>query len=736
MDLTECDKEPIHIPGSIQPHGVLLALAEPALTVTQVSANTADVFGLEPPRLLGRPLDTLLDAPSQGRLIEALRSARPQEDNPFPVTVGSRVFDGIVHRHQGATLLELEPAQATTGDDAWRLQRLLQRSLSRMQETKSLLELCVTVVTEVRRLTGFERVMLYRFDEEENGEVLAEDKLEGLDAYLGHHYPASDIPQQARRLYLLNWLRIIPDRDYRPVPILPSLRPDNQQPLDLSFSVLRSVSPIHVEYMRNLGLRASMSISLVLGGRLWGLISCVNHSSPRYIPYQVRTMCELIGRITSQQLGAKAELEAQEARGKLRGLQQHLVGAMRAEGEVALAGLTRHPAELTALVGASGAAVVSEGTCWTTGRVPSEEAIAGLVQWLRETVKQEVFLTKALPRQYAPAAAFQEVASGLLAISLPKPVPDYVLWFRPEVIQTVNWGGNPLKPVEVEGPQPRLHPRRSFELWKEVVHATSLPWSPAEEEVAADLRRYAIEVDLARQVVREQKAVQARDDLVAVVSHDLKNPLGAIHLQAGLILRALPLDKDGPWRRMQTAAERIHRSTQQMNTLIRDLLDLAKIEAGRFAVDPKPEEVEQLVEEALEMLKPLAEQKRISVLQQVRQPQLRVCMDQDRIFQVLSNLMGNAIKFTPEGGSIQLTVEPVGSRLRFAVKDTGPGIPEDQLPHLFNRYWQARKRSQEGSGLGLYIAKGIVEAHKGRLWAESTVGVGSTFFFDLPIAEQ
>ncbi|QRN98378.1 GAF domain-containing protein [Archangium violaceum] len=735
VDLTNCAKEPIHIPGAIQPHGVLFALHEPALTVAQVSANVADILGIEPELLLGRPLGNLLDATSLGLLTEALRSDRPQENNPFPVTVGSRAFDGIVHRHQGATLLELEPVRPMTeGEDGWSPQRLLQRALARLQAAENLRELCDTAAAEVRRLTGFERVTIYRFDEEDNGEVLSEDKLEGLDAYLGLHYPASDIPQQARRLYLLNWLRIIPDREYRPAPILPSLRPDNQQPLDLSFSVLRSVSPIHIEYMRNLGLRASMSISLVHGNKLWGLISCGNHSSPRYLSYELRAACELIGRITAQLIGARQEREKQELRQKLRGLQERLVGAMRAEEEEALAGLVKQPEELLGLVGASGAAVFREGRCWTVGRVPPESAIEGLVEWLRETVKEGLFHTRALPGLYPPAETFKEVASGLLAVSLPKPAPDYVLWFRPEVIQTVNWGGDPTKPVEREGQELRLHPRRSFELWKEVVRSTSPPWTPAEVEAAADLRRYAIEVDLGHQVLREQKAVQARDDLVAVVSHDLKNPLGVIHLQVGSILRALPLDHEGPWRRLQNSAERIQRATERMNTLIRDLLDLAKIEAGRFVIEPVPEELESLLEECLESLRPIAEQKRLSISQHVSHPEVLIRADRDRIFQAMSNLMGNAIKFTPEGGTIQLTLELVGKAVRFAVKDTGPGIPAEQLPHLFNRYWQAKKRAREGTGLGLYIAKGIIEAHGGQLWVESQVGSGSTFFFTLPVA--
>ncbi len=734
MDLTNCDKEPIHIPGSIQPHGLLFALREPDLLISQVSANVADVLGIPPEQLLGSPLQQLLDPASLGRVAEALRSDRPQENNPLPLVVGSRRFDGIMHRHQGATLLELEPERTLTEGEG-SIVRTLQKAIARIQAAPSMRELCETTAREVRSLTGFDRVLVYRFDEEDNGEVIAEEKLQELDSFLGLHYPASDIPRQARQLYLLNWLRIIPDREYRPAPIVPALRPDTQQPLDLSFSVLRSVSPIHLEYLKNLGVRASMSISLVRGGRLWGLISC-GHQSPRYIPYEVRSACELMGRIAAQQIAAREELEALEIQKRQRALQDRLVAGMREEEGAVLAGLRRHPAELMELVGASGVVIASEERRWTAGTVPPPEIVEALVGWLRGQAPGEVFHTKALPRLLPAVEPAKEVASGLLALSIPKPVPDHVLWFRPELIQTVNWGGNPAKPVEVEGQGMQLHPRRSFELWKEVVRATSLQWRASDLEAAASLRRYAIEVDLGRQVAQKQQAVDARDDLVAVVSHDLKNPLAAIQVHAGLILRAVSSEEGGPWRRVQSSMERIQRSTERMNTLIRDLLDLAKIEAGRFTVSTRPEPIESLMEECLEILTPLAEQKHIRLTHSVSASNLLVTADRERIFQVLSNILGNAIKFTPEQGAIHLTVNPEEDTIRFAIRDTGPGIPREQLPQLFNRYWQARKQESKGAGLGLYIVKGIIEAHGGRVWVDSEEGRGSTFYFTLPVARS
>jgi chemotaxis family two-component system sensor kinase Cph1 len=240
-----------------------------------------------------------------------------------------------------------------------------------------------------------------------------------------------------------------------------------------------------------------------------------------------------------------------------------------------------------------------------------------------------------------------------------------------------------------------------------------------------------VEIDLERQVEREQQAVRARDDLVAVVSHDLKTPLGVIQMQAAMFLRSSGVEGDDVSPRVRAGAERIQRAVNRMNSLVHDLLDLAKIEAGRFDLSRQSEEIGELVEEALIILRPLAESKRIQ-LEVTLTDQSRVNVDRERIFQVFSNLIGNAIKFTPEGGRIALHTEARDRSMCVTVADTGPGVPSDQVPHVFNRYWQARRGNREGTGLGLYIAKGIVEAHGGRIWVESG-GPGATFRFTLPL---
>ena len=727
VDLTNCDREPIHVPGTIQPHGALLSLRGPDLTIAQASANVAEHLGRSLHDVLGRPLSAVLDAEAASQVQAAFEADDLEERNPLHLTIAGRRHDGIAHRHAGASILEIEPVlPASDGGGA----HPLRRALLRVEAARCLPELCQTVVHDVRRLTGFDRVMLYRFDDDGHGSVDAEALEPGLDPYLGLHYPASDIPRQARDLYLKSWLRIIPDARYTPVPLVPPARPDGGAPLDLSFAVLRSVSPIHLEYLANMGVRASMSVSLIVRGQLWGLV-CAHHRGPRRLPYEARSACEVLGRLVSLQIAALADREAAALREARRGTQETLASTMRG-GEDVLQALLSRPAELMSLVGAEGAAVVTGSEARTCGRAPPPDLLMRLSDWLDERGEPGVSSTASLASAFPPALDARAVASGLLTFALPGVERRRLLWFRPEIVQTVSWSGDPRKPVEADAAL-RLHPRRSFDLWKEEVHLRSRPWTDGDAESAEGLRRRAVEIDLERQVVREQQAVRARDDLVAVVSHDLRNPLGVIQMQTSQLLRVSTAAQSDQSRRLRTAAERIQRSVDRMNALIQDLLDLAKIEAGRFALQPEPIEVGGLVEETLALMRPLAEARRIAILAPSSHAP-PVLADPERVFQVFSNLIGNAIKFTPEGGTIAVTVDPQPGCVLFTVRDTGPGIPADQLPQLFNRYWQAPRKGQEGTGLGLYIAKGIVDSHGGRIWVESTPGAGTRFMFTLPLA--
>jgi light-regulated signal transduction histidine kinase (bacteriophytochrome) len=744
--LADCDREPIRIPGSIQPHGTLLVLSGDPLRIDQISANCARTLGFDSSELLGRPLSRLVSQEQSLHISLAYSSPNGVENEPLRLSIGASDFTASLHRTETALIIELEPfvepVQAQSS--------IITRVLRNLQAATTLETLYDISVHEIQALTGYDRVLIYRFEPEGHGKVVAEALSGRLPSYSGLNFPGSDIPAQARELYRVNWIRVIPDATYTATPLVPTLRPDTGQPLDLGFATLRSVSPVHCEYLKNMGVRSSMSISLLDDESLWGLITC-GHPDPLFVPREYRDACVLIGQLLSVKISAIVATQLQREREAKVTLLGQLAEAMgRADADV-LDGLVNRPEWLQALTAASGAAVLIGERLHVFGHAPAPEELRALHAWIRDTglarqkLKQRagglqglgVFHTDSLAQECPASAAYREVASGVIAFILPKPVDNAVMWFRPQRTSTMNWSGNPahhLSPGPVGSASHRLYPRQSFDVWEQQVTGIAQPWSRGDLYAAEDLRRSALENDLARQVQREQEAVRLRDELVAVVSHDLRSPMSIIIMQCGMMQRWAVGDSTTESRQIRRALGTIEKATTQMNGLLEDLLDTAKIEAGRYQMVRLPLNVTSLLEEACGLLVTLTEAKNIE-LNCTATPGLVVDADPERIFQVLSNLVGNAIKFTPAGGEISIDAVAHAQGVRFTVKDNGVGISAEHLPHIFQRYWSVKEGNPRGNGLGLYISQGIVAAHGGQLSVDSSVGSGSAFVFDLPLHE-
>jgi light-regulated signal transduction histidine kinase (bacteriophytochrome) len=497
VDLTNCDKEPIHIPGSIQPHGILLVLEELTLNIVQVSQNTFDILGIPPQDILGEHLKLLFNN-KQLNLIKQSLSEISEKINPLDLYIdtkqGRKNFDGIIHKSDQLIILELEIVhEENNHSDFLNFYKLVQPVICKLQKLSYLDELCQIIVKEIRNLTGFDRVMIYKFDSQEAGDIIAEDKLESLSPFLGLHYPASDIPKQARQLYTLNPLRLIPDVNYQSVELITIDNSINNQPLNLSDSVLRSVSPIHIEYMKNMGLTASMSISLIKDQKLWGLIACHHYSSSKYVSYKLRIACELLGRVMSLEISAKEENEYLDYKIILKRIFSDVLQGI-VTNENWLEVLLENKSKLLELVAAEGVAVCNEENITIIGKTPVINEIKEIRNFLENRIFNQgsedyVYQTDAFFQIYPKAEKFKDVCSGLLAIVISPKQKQYILWFRPEIIQNVNWAGNPDKPVEISADgSMRMSPRKSFELWKETVKLKSLPWKSCEIEIAKELR--------------------------------------------------------------------------------------------------------------------------------------------------------------------------------------------------------------------------------------------------------
>lgn len=732
LDLTTCDREPIHIPGSVQPHGVLFVLGEPDYRIVQVSDNTNDVVGTPPEKLLDTPLAALVGAQTVARI----RRANPlAELNPLSVMIGGRAFNAVVHCTPNERLVvEIEPA-ASDGMSAVSLYHAIQRATRRLQNAPTIPDLCQVAAEEIRRVNGFDRVMIYQFDENWNGSVVAEDKIDALTPYKGLHYPASDIPKQARALYKQNPLRLIRTVTYDPAQML-SIE-DDPAPLDMSFAQLRSVSPIHLEYMSNMGVSASMSISLLKDGDLWGLVAC-HHTAPRFVSYDVRAACELLGQLFAVQLAEKEHALLQAKQAHANQVLNQLVELMsQGEGEAFVSGLIDEQPTILDLVEAGGAAVYNEGQCHTIGQTPSTDDIRAIVDWLWQNESHKVFYTNALPRREPAFEQVKATASGLLAICISRVQGDYVLWFLPEQVETVHWGGDPTKRArfdETTG-ETRVSPRQSFEAWQEVVALKSRRWQAWEIDVVTRLRttiidtvlRLAGELRLRASILARLNEELARsndelDSFAYIASHDLKEPLRGIHNYAKFLLEDYgdTLPPDGT-DKLKTLA----RLSQRMQDLLDSLLHFSRV--GRLDLDVQPTDLNDVVRGVLDLLQPRLDEFGVDV--RLKPLPTLVC-DRARVGEVFNNLITNAMKYNDKGEKWIEIGEADGA---LYVRDNGIGIPPAKYDTVFQIFKRLHGRDDYsgGSGVGLTIVKKIVERHNGRIWIESAESAGTTFYFTL-----
>lgn len=733
VDLSNCEREPIHQSGAIQPHGVLFLLDPSSFDIVRLSVNTHLFFGIAYSALLGRPIDVILESASVSlmRDIAGAGGSRMVRANPLRVRAkaiaGAGLFDAVLHATTAGLLVELEAVVEGSGHES-DFYHSVRRAVSGLHHVNSVEELCQRAVEEVRRMTGFDRVMAYRFDVHDNGHVIAEDKPAHLDSYLDLHYPASDIPAQARRLYTLNHVRTIVDMAYRPVAIAPV----QGEPLDLSDSVLRSVSPIHIEYMQKMGIAASMSLSLVSDNRLWGLIIC-HHYAPRFVAYELRASCEFLAQALSWQVASRERADLNEKRLSVDG---KLLALMRtfSESEQLADAPTQDPTALLGLVSATGGALVHGGHTSLFGVTPSAEEVEQLVHWLQKRIETGIFATEQLSTCVPIRNAAN--AAGVLAMPLAKERGSYVLWFRAEVMQTVNWAGDPNKVVTLEDGAPRLSPRGSFALWKETVREQSLPWQPWEVSVAVDFGHALASLVLARSAELEKLnrelrlAGLAKDEFLATVSHELRTPLNAMLGWLSLI-RTKELEPD----RFDHAIETVERNARVQAKLIEDLLDVSRIISGNMRLERQPLDFAEIVDVAVQTVLPSAQGRGLTVHFSAGSGQAMIDGDSSRLHQVVWNLLANAVKFTSVG-RIDVTLEARKTEIALTVTDTGEGIAPAFLPHVFERFRQAQNgaaRRHQGLGLGLAIVRHLTELHGGSVSVASPgKGLGSTFTIRLP----
>lgn len=723
VDLTNCDREPIHIPGHIQSHGFLIVV-DKANHIVFFSDNINSFIPVNTNNLLGQPVNSLepffQNISMLNQLLQLGRLNGYEHINPYQLTIGDKKFHLILSQTAGYELLEFEPDRATTETD---VQKMIGKSVSEMLADKNLQNLLNNTANQVKNIIRYDRVMIYRFADDGHGEVVAEARNEELESWLGLHYPASDIPKQARELYKLNLTRLIADVNATPSKI--STSATNTTPLDLTWSQLRAVSPIHIQYLKNMGVASSFSISLIYKGELWGLVACHNYT-PQFIGYRSRESAKLIGQILSSALEFRQDEENQMIQDAFKSNLDQIAKYLQNYEQIDQA-LTQEPVNILQLTQASGVALIYENKITCLGQTPSENQVKELAGFIRHQVKDHLFYTTNLPAIHPEAAAYQPIASGLMAVELSKELGEYVMWFKPEHIQTIKWAGNPEKPVEYnEHGMAQISPRHSFEVWSQNVKGVSESWRLEEFNSAMRLKEeinYAINLKAgALRLLNERLrlAYEELDSFSYTISHDLKNPISTIKSFAQLVHRAPVFGE-----REREMVGKIVERADKMNFMINEVLEYSRI--GRADVNMRTVNAGNLINDIvkdLELLYP--DNINISV---GKTPDLQG--DPLMLMQVFSNVISNAVKYSQKAEQSVVRIE--GSieddAICYTIKDNGLGIPQADLPKIFDLFNRLSNVGDiEGSGVGLAIVQRIMEKHKGKVWAESEPGNGSTFY--------
>lgn len=735
---SDCAREPIHVPGKIQPHGHLIVLDSQSHTIRYVDEEIETPTGWPAGECLGRALSEIVGESVQD-LLQPLIDNVSSNGGGESVRVNlDQIYEVVAHASGEHIVIEFEKvadAVETLSRTNW---PAVNRVVDYMKEASTQSELCERAAAEIRAATGFARVKVYRFDQDWNGEVIAESRDDHMDSYLNLHFPASDIPEQARRLYASNRIRLIPDVAYEPVKIVAE---DGAPPLDLTYSVLRSVSPVHIEYLGNMQVGASMSVSIMRDNRLWGLIAC-HHDAPLCVSYPTRSICGLIADLMGLLIASRQEQEDAYISASISSTQGRLLEAVvRSDDYVTT--LVQAGGDLVNLCHADGVAIVNEDEVRIAGEAPEPAVVRGIVSAIRDSTEEDIFETSSFSASF-PKHIADPRAAGVLSVALSRVGGQQILWFRKEVVDEVRWAGNPEKAVHRSNGSQTLHPRDSFEQWKTLRRGKSRPWNKLEIDATDALRRSIVDVALVRAqrlarlnerlaeanelLVRRNRELQ---EFTSVASHDLQEPLRKIRSFSNLLRDEYGEVVDS------TAAfylSRMDASAEHMTVLLRNLIEYASLAEGPALV---PVDLNRVVEEVGKGLRLRMEDAnavvRVDDLPTVRGEPRRL----QRMFECL---MDNALKFAHPERSLELAISyekehPSDSPAfaRISVRDNGIGFRQRYARRVLRPFEQLHPREEYGgTGIGLALVQRIAEQHGGTVALISSVGDGTTVEIRLP----
>ena len=725
IDLDNCAREPIHIIGRIQEFGLLLVADIKTFKIVQCSDNLSAFLPWGPEEVLKKELADVIGADISRKLKEELSDQ--VSFSPIEAQINNKQFLLMPHQSEEHLLLDMEPLredQITQETDPSRLFmdfRKKRRDEDIFQRTAKL----------AKRYFGYDRVLIYQFDHQWNGKVVGEAREEDMQSWYGLHYPSSDIPAQSRAMFLKNGIRIITNVNYTPVPLTPQSSPITHAPLDLSPSSLRAVSPIHIEYLQNMGVGASITAAIEVNGVLWGLMTG-HHSSPRYLSYYQRESYHFLARMLAMELALEESATYRRELARMDKTREGLVQHIRQNHDVPRA-LFGEEVTVTDLFSCTGGALYVNGDWYFTGEHPAEADLNQLLKEVLMPYNEALFYTETLGKEFKKAWKYKEIASGLLSLRMAE--NKYLLLFRPEVIKTVNWGGNPGNKAFYDPNKQRLSPRKSFEKWTELQQGTALPWKDYELSELKKLGE-SLSYEFLDRLRKETQVLysqlsEANEELQLFtygLSHDLKAPVRGIDGVMNILLEDYSdqLDAEG-----KSYIHKTIRLNKKVEDMIDDILTYSKMS---HTDNLELEEINTtgLLEEVLDLISAKSRYPNARIHFQQNLPH---CYgDRGMLIQVWANLLSNALKYSTDKPAPVVEIGYLSQKDRtiIFIRDNGLGFPQKLQDAIFEPFTRAVGSKIEGSGIGLALVRKIVEKHQGEIWAEGTPGEGSIFYLYLP----
>lgn len=737
VTLTNCEHEPIHIPGKIQPHGFLIGVTS-NWKIDFCTENISVFLDLLHTQVLGKDFAAVFGANAEKQILEYINEDKIQDVFPLEIELFNKLFQISIHKSHDIYVLEAEPQFPGKEKLADVYTQTIQ-FVTQMNNTKSLKDLCALVAQGTREITGYDRVMIYRFDEQYNGEVFAENCREDLEPFLGLHYPHTDIPAQARELYIKNQLRLIVDIDYKPVPIY-TVDDKEGKNLDLSLSILRSTSPIHVEYLKNMGVGATLTISLIHHDRLWGLIAC-HHYSEKNISPEIRLAAKLQGQFITSQIDIRQSNDENINAQKTNVAFEQLTSLDLPILQNSLETIAAMP-QLLELCNAAGVSIISREKIYKNGLTPSDEKIIALIEAITNKFPNEIFVTNKISDDFSETVEDSSFA-GIIYHSLGN--NDHIIWYRPETISEINWGGDPEKSIIKDSNG--LHPRNSFNIWKQIVKNQSSNWKQYEINAAVKYAHALHNQLILIMLSEEEEKYRSQSELLKetnseleninwISTHDLQEPLRKIQLITSKMLSELDVIST---ESISNSLQRVSKSANRMSGLLEDILKYTRIKNTR----DKLEEVDlnKILKSTIkEMHETIAESK--AIIEHENLPEVHAISFLMR--QLFINILQNSIKYASSERQPKIVItasqEPVLIHDRYKVychwvcfSDNGIGFEQQYAESIFKVFTRLHTQEQyTGSGVGLALCKKIMQAVGGDIRAEGKPNQGTDIIIYFP----